>query len=154
MIPRDEIVRVSMARPWEADAVEEAREKVRQRKGDMQAVMRWLASCLLYAGWKHDKSRLNRIQDYFAALQEANAKHQDIRSTEWFAEYAVRERCCLDRRVPEDVDLFDIFEFLVSSLLDGASECPTLSQETLATAFANTFDFIHSHLQKPQGGNQ
>ena len=146
MIPKNEKVKVSMVEPWDANSVEEAERMVSRYKGDMLAVMRWLAGCLIYAGWKHDNSKQSDIDGYFNALVEAKREGIDVHDTEWYKDHFKKERSHLDYLVPEDVDLLDVMEFVVSNVLEGADSI-SLSADVLAKALANTFAFVKAHVE-------
>jgi len=121
-------------------------------KEDVMEGMRWLCRRAMRAAWMHDRSKLQDLDGYFDAIQEAKSRGIDVHDTEWYGEHYLKERSHLDRRVPDDVNLIDVLECIVAAIMEKETDqqLPELSAETLQKAYANTFKLLQANVEKAE----
>ena len=89
-------------------------------------------------GHAHDHTKMERMDDFFNALNSGNVKESD-----WYKRHITEERHHLKSYVPEDVNLIDVLEHLVDCSMAGKTRSGEaydldLAPELIMKAYENT----------------
>jgi hypothetical protein len=124
-----------------------------QHINDVQKAMHLLSSLVLDSGKKHDYTKIEHIDDFHKdfALIQAGSK-DEFKKMVWFSKYHITERHHLNDRIPDDVNLIDVLEFISDCVMAGLGRSGKVSPlslppGTLDKAFQNTIKVIQDNTE-------
>ena len=126
---------------------EELREAVVAHRRDVRRGMERMAEIIRKRGAKHDWTKMeffDEYYDHFAAKQKGEVRESDWRLSDWAAHYHTRyERHHIEDAPPEDINLIDVIEHIVDSVVSGKGRgghfnADILRPGLLDKAYANT----------------
>lgn len=130
---------------------EELKKSTEMHINDVKLGLRYFAGQLLGAADMHDHTKLEFLDEYYAQFQEAAKTGKWPKGEKWWYEkFHLTERHHLEDRVPEDVNLVDVFEMLVDCVMAGMARTGKYipenepSPELLKKAYVNTRDLLLS----------
>lgn len=125
----------------------------KQHIRDVGKVMDSLSYELVDRGDFHDWSKL----EYFDKFARDTLERQDIpnfKDREWYQIHTKEERHHINARVPEDVNLIDIFEMIADCVIAGKTRKGTVNNdfliipdEVLKDAYWNTVELVKNNIQ-------
>lgn len=109
---------------------------------DVDNGLKFIADLIKDRGRDHDHTKLENMDDFYAALKSGH-----IKDTSWYQKHITRERHHLKSYVPEDVNIVDIIEHLVDCTMAGLARSGTvydvdISPEVLQVAVTNTVELL------------
>lgn len=139
-------------------------ELLQESKDHIQAVsdcMNFFAALLSLAGKFHDHTKVEYIDEFYnnfiAVMQDNKIEFKQLG---WWKKH-LTERHHLDDRVPDDVNLVDVFEMVCDCVCAGLARTGevrpiTISYETLDKAVRNTAKFLEESIKviKPTKENK
>lgn len=83
-----------------------------QHIDDVRRTMQWMRGRLMDVATKHDYSKVDNagIAQFHADFAETQRSGADFTQMAWYQRHIAEERHHLDKRVPDDVNLFDVLE--------------------------------------------
>ena len=117
-----------------------------QHRNDVFRLMSLLALELMETGNEHDWSKIEYFDD-FAADTLLREENPDFKSRPWYDIHTKEERHHLSFKIPDDVDLIDVIEFICDSVVAGKARTGRVEKkylelpaDVLKKAFWNTVD--------------
>jgi len=109
--------------------------------------MKFFANLLIEAGHNHDNTKLSKFEEFHKALTSGKVKN-----TNWYEYHINEERHHLISKVPDDVNLIDIFEHLIDCVMAGLSRSGEiydidLPNEVLQSAHKNTIELLKKNVK-------
>jgi len=116
-------------------------------------VMNVLSKKLMDVGFRHDWTKVNYLDEFYQDTIERPVEGDTIdlfKDRSWYKLHVSGERHHLNSYTPEDVDLFDVLEFIVDCVCAGKSRSGSVnrdflkldSEDLLERAFWNTVDYV------------
>lgn len=124
-----------------------------QHISDVHQAINWMQSELIDRAIHHDWTKIKSIDEFhrdFVDVQQNPGK--DFCRLGWYQRHITEERHHLDKRVPDDVDLFDVMERIADIVMAGMGRSGSvypdhLSPELLCRAYQNTIDKLKSQIK-------
>lgn len=120
---------------------------------DVEMGMNWFSKNIELRGRKHDWTRIEYIDDYWGEYKK-ELEYEDLKKTEWYQTHITNERHHLNAKIPEDIDLIDVLEYITDCVMATKArfghvdkEFIEISEETLKKAFSNTIDLIDNEVE-------
>jgi len=113
--------------------------------------LNFFANKLENAGHTHDYTKLLSMEDFYDALIN-NKPGEDVKNSRWYNMHIHKERHHLLSRVPDDVNLIDVFEYLTDCIMAGMSRAGEVydlkvPDELLQKAYKNTCDMLQKQIK-------
>lgn len=124
--------------------VETLRTSTDMHMHDVRNALRFICEELVHRGDFHDRTKMERMDDFHAALTSGNVK-----DSEWYQYHITEERHHLKSHVPDDVNLIDVVEHVCDCVMAGMARSGQvydidLPPETLSLALKNTVELLKS----------
>lgn len=131
--------------------IDEIQDACETHNKNVSSVLYVLSEAMHKRGDKHDWSIIQTLDDYIHAYSFSLKGEIPFEESEYFLNHAISENHHLNKFCDENVNLFDIIEFLVDQCVlhkEKAEETPQpyLMQEILLKAFNNTAKQIDDNL--------
>ena len=93
---------------------ESLRSDTESHISDVQKGIEFIITKLKEAGEKHDHTKLEHMDDFFAALSS-----NSVKDSQWYRMHTTEERHHLKTHVPDDVTLVDVLEHVIDCTMAG-----------------------------------
>lgn len=118
-----------------------------QHIGDVRQAMRYFAERLLATAEKHDWTKIDGIDQFHKDFQQVQQHGGNFKELPWYRRHVSEERHHLTDRVPDDVNLFDVLEWVADITMAGmarnGSVFPdSLPPDVLLKAYQNTIELL------------
>lgn len=125
---------------------ETLRKNTRLHINDVQNGMFFIAKKIQDQSALHDHTKLDRLDDFYTAL-----KSDFHDKANWWKYHQDNERHHLNDRVPDDVNLIDVIEYVCDCVMAGMSRSGyvydlKLDDEVLQAALKNTVELLKSEI--------
>jgi len=119
---------------------------------DVKNMMDELARMLSEAGEKHDWTKKEKELEFYTSFTKAKEEGKDFKKDDWYRYHTGTERHHLLSKVPDDVNLLDVIEYLSDCCCAGLARSGKiydidLPEETLRKAYDNTIELIKSKIK-------
>lgn len=129
---------------------EELTRSTQSHIDDVAAGLKLIAELLKSRGQRHDYTKMERMDDFHAALTSGH-----ITDTLWYKHHVTEERHHLKRHVPDDVNLIDVLEHVVDCTMAGIARSGSeanifdldIDPNVLALAIQNTSKMIQENVK-------
>lgn len=119
---------------------------------EVQQLMTLFGWRLKYRGKHHDWTKIEYFNDFANAKFDSNCEN-DFTKREWYNTHTSLERHHLESKIPEDVDLFDIIEFMCNNICASYErkgwlddDLLELDDEVLKLAYKNTIRYLANEI--------
>lgn len=124
-----------------------------QHISDVHQALHWMQNELIDRAIGHDWTKIKHIDEFhrdFVDVQQNPGK--DFCALKWYQRHITEERHHLDKRVPDDVDLFDVLERIADIVMAGMGRSGNifpdhLSPELLSKAYQNTINKLKEQIK-------
>ena len=99
---------------------------INQHRTDVARVMYMLANHLCEVGEKHDWTKIEYFEDFAKDTLE-RLTTPEFKNRDWYYIHCNKERHHLNSKVPDDVDLFDVIEFICDCVIAGKTRSGTVN---------------------------
>ncbi len=118
-----------------------------QHIGDVRWAMRYFAECLLRVADKHDWTKIDGIDQFHKDFQQVQQHSGNFKELPWYRRHVSEERHHLTDRVPDDVNLFDVLEWVADTTMAGMARSgsvfpDSLSPDVLVKAYQSTIELL------------
>lgn len=118
-----------------------------QHIGDVRQAMRYFAERLLAAAEKHDWTKIDEIDQFHKDFQQVQQHGGNFKELPWYRRHVSEERHHLTDRVPDDVNLFDVLEWVADTTMAGMARSgsifpDSLPPDVLVKAYQNTIELL------------
>jgi hypothetical protein len=115
--------------------------------------MDFIAGLIQTAGDRHDHTKLKCFEGFYEALTSGH-----IKETDWYKNHISEERHHLLARIPEDVTLVDVIEYLIDCLMTGMARRDKmydieLINDVFQLALKNTVDLLKRNINVIEAQN-
>ena len=109
--------------------------------------MRYFAECLLRVADKHDWTKIDGIDQFHKDFQQVQQHSGNFKELPWYRRHVSEERHHLTDRVPDDVNLFDVLEWVADTTMAGMARSgsvfpDSLPPDVLVKAYQNTIELL------------
>lgn len=135
------------------NSIDELEHDVREHKKHVKEVMFELSYQLRRIGVSHDWTKISYLDDFY---NDVNLRHDEIdfKKRSWYNIHTRGERHHLNTHTPDDVNLLDVFEFMVDCVCAGKSRSGNVdysflefdNPELLEIAYWNTVKLLDEHI--------
>lgn len=121
-----------------------------QHIGDVQKGLAFFADMLRYAGYRHDHTKLEYIDEFYEDFSKG-LQGEDFKKAPWF-QIHLTERHHLTDRCPDDVNLIDVLERVADICMAGMGRSgkvfdDELDPEILEKAYKNTIKLLIDNIE-------
>jgi len=114
---------------------------------DVAKGLDFFSGMLKEAGKRHDRTKITDMPNFHEALQSGNIKKSD-----WYKMHIAEERHHLQSKVPKDITLIDVLEYISDCIMAGSARSGDiydimLADPTLQRAFANTVELLKKQIK-------
>lgn len=127
--------------------------ETQKHKNDVFRIMSLFAFELMETGYKHDWTKEAYFDDFYNDTVERKS-NRNFKERKWYKIHTEKERHHLHAKVPEDIDLVDVIEYISDSVAAGLSRSGRvekkyleISGEALKKAYWNTIDKLIEELE-------
>lgn len=118
-----------------------------QHIGDVRRAMRYFAERLLRVADKHDWTKIDGIDQFHKDFQQVQQHSGNFKELPWYHRHVSEERHHLTDRVPDDVNLFDVLEWVADTTMAGMARSgsvfpDSLPPDVLVKAYQNTIELL------------
>lgn len=118
-----------------------------QHIGDVRQAMRYFAERLLATAEKHDWTKIDGIDQFHKDFQQVQQHSGNFKELPWYRRHVSEERHHLTDRVPDDVNLFDVLEWVADTTMAGMARSgsvfpDSLPPDVLVKAYQNTIELL------------
>ncbi len=143
-------------------AVELVTEEVLQMSScqhirDVTKAMYWMAARLTDLAQYHDITKITDFNQFFKDFS-ACQKDKSLRfiEMEWYQKHINEERHHIDKKPPEDINLFDVLEHIADCVMAGMARTGEVYPETLPSglldkAYQNTIKLLKDDVEVEHG---
>lgn len=122
---------------------------------DVTQAMSFFAGRLWLAAQRHDHTKLTEINQFYEDFQKAQQHEGDFTSLPWYQLHITSERHHLCNRVPDDVNLIDVMEWIADNVMAGMARSgdvrvESLSPDVLTRAVQNTIELLRNEVHVTQ----
>lgn len=122
-----------------------------QHIGDVRQAMRYFAERLLAAAEKHDWTKVDGIDQFHQDFQQIQQRGGNFKELPWHRRHVSEERHHLTDRVPDDVNLFDVLEWVADITMAGMARSgsvfpDSLPPDVLVKAYQNTIELLKNEI--------
>lgn len=128
-------------------------------RDDVRRTMDSFAQDIIQRGKDHDWTKIARSMEFYTQFTKAKEEGTNFKDSDWYKYHTTEERHHLNTRVPEDVNLIDIIEYLCDCICAGYARSGNvyhidITNDTLRKAYENTQDMIEKavKLEKIEDG--
>lgn len=132
---------------------EELYIETEKHREDVFRLMSFIAIELIETGHKHDWTKVKYF-DQFAKDTLERQDEPDFKSRDWYKLHTKEERHHLNNKIPEDIDLIDIMEFLCDCICAGIARSGRVEKkflelpaDVLKKAYWNTIDKMKGEIK-------
>ena len=123
-----------------------------QHIGDVRQAMRYFAERLLRAADKHDCTKIDGIDQFHKDFRQVQQQGGNFKELPWYRRHVAEERHHLTDRVPDDVNLLDVLEWVADITMAGMARHgavlpDSLSPEVLLMAYQNTITQLKNEIK-------
>lgn len=140
-------------KPEDCKDMEQLSLAIRQHQFYVGQVMNIIAERLKYKGLIHDYSKLEDLEEYWEDSRIRN-NYDDPMNRDWIKKHTQKERHHINIKIPEKMNLFDIIEFVVDSVVTAKTNeeellwrIMRLSNSDLQEAYWNTIEYIDDMIE-------
>ena len=131
---------------------EEFSKSTDMHREDVKNMMEELARMLVEIGENHDWTKKVKEKEFYNAFMNAKEKGLDFKKDSWYKYHVENERHHLLSRVPEDINLLDVLEYISDCCCAGMARSGKiydleLSDKVLRDAFENTVKLVKSNIK-------
>lgn len=123
-----------------------------QHISDVNSALRWMSLRLNQISVRHDWTKIDGIDQFHTDFEAVQiGKEKDFCALPWYQRHITEERHHLDKRVPDDVNLFDVLERIADITTAGMARTGKVFDDTidpamLEKAYKNTVEMIKNHI--------
>ena len=135
---------------------EELLKNTKEHIESVTSGLSFFSRMLLESGKNHDFTKLEYDEEFYDALVKGDLRTND--NNIWFQKHITEERHHLSNRVPDDVNLVDIFEYLVDCVMAGLARSGEVREVkiydgVLQKAFQNTIELLKINTEVSESNN-
>lgn len=120
---------------------------------DVKNVMKMFTERVLAAGERHDWTKTGKLElEFFKDFKDALDGKREFKDGSWWPMHVVTERHHLSSYCPKDVNLVDVLEMVVDSVLAGFTRSGAvypveIDPEILKKAVSNTAEIVKNTIE-------
>lgn len=137
---------------------EEFMESTESHRNDVKRTMESFANEIIQRGKDHDWTKISRAREFFTQFTLAKEQGVDFKDSDWYKYHTTEERHHLNTRVPNDINLIDIIEYLCDCICAGYARSGDvyhidITNDDLRKAYENTQEMIKNNVILDKGEN-
>ena len=101
-----------------------------QHRNDVFRLMSLIALEIMETGNKHDWTKIEYFDEYAKDVKE-RPENPKFEERDWYKIHTEKERHHLGAKIPEDIDLIDIIEFISDSIVAGKARTGRVEKKYL-----------------------
>ena len=126
---------------------------------DVQKALRLFADLLLRIAEKHDWTKIVWIDQFYEDFHRVQKHGGDFKELNWHRRHVSEERHHLNDRVPSNVTLLDVLEWVADITMAGLARSgnvypDALPPEVLERAYQNTIELLKTETIIEEDGNE
>lgn len=130
---------------------EEFMQNTAMHRDDVKNTMLSFANEIIQRGKDHDWTKVSRAMEFFTQFTLAKEQGTNFKDSDWYKYHTTEERHHLNTRIPEDVNLIDIIEYLCDGICAGFARSGDvyhidITNDTLRKAYENTQEMIKNSI--------
>lgn len=126
---------------------EELREATKRHIEHVSQGLHFFADLLVEAAKKHDYLKIEKFEEFYEALISGK-----IKGSQWYEQHITDERHHLKSKIPDDVNLVDVFEHFIDCVVAGLSRSGEIydvdiDSRVLSTAHENSIELLKANIK-------
>ena len=131
-------------------------EDTASHRNDVKRAMESFANEIIQRGKDHDWTKISRSGEFFTQFTLAKEQGTNFKDSDWYKYHTTEERHHLNTRIPDDINLIDIIEYLCDCICAGYARSGDvyhidITNDDLRKAYENTQEMIKNNIELVKG---